>query len=124
MKMILAALVAAPALLTGVASAEQNMSSNQFVRANRCVAYASLPVLQSNAVDIADLRQRVAAAREMQTGMTLLQVQSITREIRESARSADQPQEIEKLLGRRDRYCSGFVDATQLAARASATTQQ
>lgn len=124
MKIILAALVAAPVLLVGVASAEQNMSSNQFVRASRCVTYAALPVLQSNAVDIADIKQRVAAARAEQSGMTLLQVQSLTRDIRESARSADSPQEIEKLLGRRDRYCSGFVDATQLAARTGTTSQQ
>lgn len=124
MKMILAALVAAPVLLVGTASAEQNMSSNHFVRANRCVTYASLPILQSNAVDIAAISQRVAAARSAQSGMTRLQVQSLKRDIRESARSADTQPEIEKLLERRDRYCRGFVDATQLAARTGTTIQQ
>lgn len=124
MKILLAALLAAPVLLTGAASAEQNLSSGQFVRASRCVSYASLPALASNAVDIADIKARVASARRGQTGMTLLQVQSLTREIEQSGRSANSPREIEDLLARRDRYCSGFVDATQLAARAGTTSQQ
>lgn len=124
MKHTLAALVAAPLLFTGVASAERTLSTSQFLQANRCVAYASLPALQANPVDLSAVQARIAAARPSQTAMNMLSVQSVKRDAVDRGARADTPAEVDALLARRDRYCASFVDATQLAARAGTTSQQ
>jgi hypothetical protein len=124
MKAVLAALVAMPFLVTAAAAAERPLNDSQFVRANRCVAFASLPALQNNAVDLSAVKARIAVSRSGQTSMTMLTVQSFAREAQAKGAAAATPDAIDALLTRRDRYCSSFVDATQLAARAGSTRQE
>jgi hypothetical protein len=124
MKVILAALVAVPLLATAAVAAERPLNESQFVRANRCVAFASLPVLKDNAVDLSAVKARIAASRSGQTAMTMMTVQSFARDAEARGAAAATPEAIDALLIRRDRYCTSFVDATQLAARAGATRQE
>jgi hypothetical protein len=124
MKTILAALVAAPILLTGVASAERTLSEGQYMRANQCVTYASLPALKDNAVDLTTVRAQIAASRASQSATTHLSLKSLARDAHNRSDAATTPQAVDDLLARRDRFCASFVDATQLAARAGTTSQQ
>lgn len=124
MKTLIAALVAAPLLLTGVAAAERPLGDTQFVRASRCVAFASLPALQDNAVDLNAVKTRIAASRPGQSLQTMLTVQSFTRDAQAKGAAATTPEAVDALLTRRDQLCTAFVDATQLAARTVTTSQQ
>jgi len=124
MKTLLAALVAAPLLFTGVAAAERPLGEGQYVRAARCVAYASLPALRDNAVDLSAVEAKIAASRARQSAMTRLEARNIQRDAQLAGERADSAAEVEELLTKRDRYCTAFVDATQLAARAESTSRQ
>lgn len=124
MKAVLAALIVSPVLLTGVASAERTLSEGQYMRASQCVMYASLPALKDNAVDLTSVKSQIAAARGSQTAQTQMSLQSLSRQAQSRGEAATTSAALDDLFARRDRYCAGFVDATQLAARAGTTSQQ
>lgn len=124
MKALLAALVAAPLLATAAVAAERPLNEGQFIQAHRCVAYASLPALSENVVDLTTVKARIAESRTQRTAQNMMMVQDLAREAANRGEKAKSAADIEDLYARRDRYCSAFVDATQLAARSGSTSQQ
>ena len=113
--LIIAALVAIPAL-SGAASADDTrMSQTEFVRAARCLAFANLSVLQSDKPDTSALVARYNAEMAVKPSDVQRRASSEGRTALIYAAQADTPQEIQKLKARRDRLCNDFIETPIVA---------
>ncbi len=113
--LIIAALVAIPAL-SGAASADDaRMSQTEFVRAARCLSFANLTALQSDKPDTSALVARFNAEMAVKPDDIQRRASSETRRTLIYALQADTPQEVQKLKDRRDRLCSEFIEMPVVA---------
>ena len=107
--LILAALVAIPLFAAPATAAEGRMSTLEFGRANRCLAYANLAPLQGDGVDFSGLQQRFEGEFSARPKPTQHSAKEEARRIRISAQSASSEREIATLRARRDLECRAFT---------------
>jgi len=111
-KKLAAALIALPLLAAPAVADAGRLSSNDFQRANRCLAYANLTALADDPLELGDLRARFDATKANTFHEAKVEADAEAREIRAEARIAASPARIERLKARRDQACSGFTRTT------------
>lgn len=115
LKTLMIAMISLPILASPSVAEEGRLSSLDFARANRCLAYASLGALQNEPLDLAALGALFEATRARAFHEMKVEAETEAREIRAYGRSADTPAEVARLKSRRDRACSYFVGETTVA---------
>lgn len=113
--LIIAALVAMPAL-AGVATAEETrMNQVEFVRAARCLAYVGAPALQADRPDMTALSAKFTAEKAVKSERALNYAKAAVHDANTAVRQADTPAEVDRLRASRDRACSDFSAAAHVA---------
>lgn len=110
-------LLAAPMLAETAFAETARLSSLDYKRANRCLAYANLQQLANDPIELGDLHARFAAAKLTAFPDDKVEAATDAREIRAAGRMADRPAEIERLKVRRDRACSFFTTGVTMAQK-------
>ena len=110
--LIIAALVAIPALGAAASADEGRMNRLQFERATQCLAYANLAVLREDRPDTAALEAQVAREYGFRPANTRNEVRDSTREIRMSGASNASPARVQRLKAERARVCGQFLGAS------------
>jgi len=109
MKRLVTIVVSLAALAPVAAHAQERMSDARYIAAQRCLAYAELPQLQSDPLDVSALREAADAGFRSQTVSS--QTRDATRRVRVTAnRIGVNEAGLTELRGYRDEACTGFVE--------------
>lgn len=108
LKSLVVASLALPLFAAPALADTARLSSLDFQRANRCLAYAGLQALAADPIDVSELRARFDASKAKAFQEAKSEADTDAREIRAAGRLADSPAEIERLKARRDQACSTF----------------
>lgn len=98
------------------ANAQERMSDTAYLSANRCLAYADLPALQSDPVNFTSLREAV------NTGTGDFDIRARAREFERSLRVRARVTGADELRERREEACSGFVESGLVQLNTSAAS--
>lgn len=107
--LIIAALVALPALSGAAVAEDKRMSNTEFVRAARCLAHANLTILQDDRPNVDALTARVNHELTVKSDEAKSRARTESRRVYVNAVQADTPGEIAKMRADRDRLCADFV---------------
>jgi hypothetical protein len=106
---MLAILLAVAVLAPLSANAQERMSDARYIAASRCIAYADLPQLQSDPLDITALR--TAASTGYRSQSVASDAQENARRVRVTANGlANSERGVDELRQRRDEACASFVE--------------
>jgi hypothetical protein len=90
------------------AAADRDMSDGQYLAASRCVAYAQLPQLSGDAVNVSALQEAVEANRT--SSMIRSSARRIAQDVgREASRAGEGAEGVASLRSARDEACSDFA---------------
>lgn len=109
MKRMIIAVLALSVLAPLPANAQERMSDARYLSAQRCLAYADLSQLQSDALDFSALRQAVEPG--YRSSSVAADARQDANRIRATARAlANVESGLDELRERRDEACASFVE--------------
>lgn len=95
------------------------MSTNDFVRAHRCVALAQAPTLSGDGFSAQRLNEHIVEQSQGRYNDVLTQARrAAATEVRD-ARAAVTPAAVERMRAKRNRLCSAFADLTSTGGAAT-----
>jgi hypothetical protein len=121
MKRLVMAVLALSALTPVSAYAQETrMSDARYISAQRCLAYADLPQLQSDPLDFSALRQAVEPG--YRSSSVTADARNTASRVRATASSlANEANGLDELRERRDEACASFVERGLVQAGTSPT---
>jgi hypothetical protein len=121
MKRLITIVLAMSVLAPVTAHAQTRMSDARYISAQRCLAYADLPQLQSDGLDFSALRD--AAAPGYRSSAVASDARENAQRVRASANLlANATGGLDELRERRDDACGGFLERGLVQSGASRTS--
>ncbi|MDZ4778341.1 MAG: hypothetical protein SGJ23_16285 [Alphaproteobacteria bacterium] len=117
LKSLALAVLALPLLAAPALADAERLSSADFQRANRCLAYANLQALANHPIDLGDLNARFDTAKAAAFHEAKTEADTEAREIRAAGRMATNPARVERLKARRDQACASFTAGVTMAEK-------